>query len=261
MSASQYERAVSAHPLRLSADHRHWVRRIRTVRRSSVGVQTAGTFDPANAAVGDTPTPGVSTAYHVPTDAWLHLVRDHDGQVLLVAWRGTPGLPGTWSNVVSMGFRSFATPSIACSPTRCFIAFVEVPTPVAPSTTQTRLQWIEGTITWPSGGSLAWANAPGVVGVTTSWYNVLSDPVAAAVKNPAGGWYYYVSTSYPQYVASGPGGVWGTRVLTYRRSEGSTGTNALVQITPLLPHMPGLAVQPTAGSTGVCAELFTSGTP
>ena len=36
---------------------------------------------------------------------------------------------------------------------------------------------------------------------------------------------------------------------------------ALVQMTPLLPHAPGIAVQPTAGSTGVCAELFTTRAP
>ena len=94
-------------------------------------------------------------------------------------------------------------------------------------------------------------------GVTTSWYNALSDPVASVVQNPAGGWYYYVSTSWPQQVA----GAWGTRVLTYRRSEGVTGTNALIQMTPLLAHSPGISVQPTAASTGVCAELFTSRSP
>ncbi len=36
---------------------------------------------------------------------------------------------------------------------------------------------------------------------------------------------------------------------------------ALVQMRPLLPHAPGIAVQPTAGSTGVCVELFTTRAP
>lgn len=265
VSASQYERAVSANPLRLSGDHRHWMRRVRTVRRSTVGVVTAGTFDPADplalpyqpSSVADTPTPGVSTAYHAPTDSWLHLLRDYDGQVLLVAWRGTPGLPGTWSNVIPMGFRSFATPSIACSPNRCFIAFVEVPSPLAFGSNQTRLQWTEGTVAWP-GSTLTFTYT---AGITTSWYNVLSDPTASVAKNPAGGWYYYVSTSAPQFVAFGGGGTWGTRVLTYRRSEGVIGTSALTQITPLLSPIPGVSVQAAAGGTGVCAELFAASTP
>ena len=261
VSASPYDRAVSASPLRLSGDHRHWMRRLRAVRRSTFGVETAGTFDPPDSYLvpgADTPTPGVSTAYHASTDSWLHVLRDFNGGVHMVAWRGTPGLPGTWSNVVSLGYRSFATPSIACSPDRCFIATVEVPTPIPPfPTNQTRLMWAEGTVTWPTSGSqqLAFGFTGGI---NTSSYNVFSDPVAAVAMNPAGGWYFYVAVTAPEYIPTAPGGgSWGTRVLTYRR----VGSNALSLITPLLPPTPGISVQPTAGATGVCAELFTSATP
>ena len=257
ISASQYDRTVSAHPSRLTADHRQWRRRIRVVRRQT-GVETADTFDPPDGTIvtspANTAVPGVSSAYHAATNSWLHLIRDANGQVLLVAWRAAPGYTPVWSNVVSLGFRSFATPSIACSPNRCFVTFVEVPSPLAWGSNQTRLQWTEGTVQWPTGGNLTFSYT---AGVTTSWYNVFSDPVASVVQNPTGGWFYYVSTIYPESVA----GTWGTRVLTYRRTEGSTGTGALTQITPLLPHSPGIATQPTAGATGVCAELFTSRSP
>ena len=244
-------RALSTHALRLTNDSRHWQRRIRTVHRNiASGVETTATFDPASGTLGDTAVPGVSMAYHEPTGSWLHLIRDSDGQVLLVARR-----PTGWSDVIPLGFRSFATPSIACSPTRCFIAFVEVPSPIPSALSQsTRLQWTEGAFTWPTGPTATFTlTAP----VTTSWYNVMSDPVASVVQNAAGGWYYYVSTTYAQQNA----GAWGTRVLTYRRSEGVTGTNALTMMTPLLAHSPGISVQPTAASTGVCAELFTSRSP
>jgi len=157
-----------------------------------------------------------------------------------------------------MGFRSFAQPSIACSPNRCFIAFVEVPSRQGIVSTQTRLQWTEGTISWPVNfpipGSLTFTYT---AGITTSWYNVVSDPVASVVRNPPGGWFYYVSTSWPQRV----GGAWGTRPLVYRRSEGVQGTGALVQLTPLLPHTAGIAESPAAGATGTCAELFTFRSP
>ena len=244
-------RALSTHALRLTNDSRQWRRQIRTVHRNiASGVETTATFDPTSGAGADTAVPGVSMAYHEPTSSWIHLIRDANGQVLLVARR-----PTGWSDPVPLGFRSFATPSIACSPTRCFIAFVEVPSPIPSALSQsTRLQWTEGTFAWPAGPTASFTlTAP----VTTSWYNVMSDPVASVVQNPAGGWYHYVSTTYAQQNA----GAWGTRVLTYRRTEGVTGTNALTMMTPLLAHSPGISVQPTAASTGVCAELFTSRSP
>lgn len=255
VSASTTHVALATHPPRLSSDRRMWRRQVRAVSRPLSGSgELTGTLSPAEGTVADTAVAGVSSAYHQPTNAWLHVLRDKDGQVLLVGWRPTEG----WSNVLPMGFRSFAQPSIACSPNRCFIAFVEVPSRLGVVSTQTRLQWTEGTVSWPvtvpipSNLSFTYT-----AGITTSWYNVVSDPVASVVSNPAGGWFYYVSTSWPQRA----GGAWGTRPLVYRRSEGVQGTGALVQLTPLLPHAPGVAESPTAGATGVCAELFTSRSP
>lgn len=253
VAASSTHVTVSSHPPLLSADDRMWRRRIRSVRVPNSGVGSlSSTLYPAVGTPEDTAVPGVASVYHAATDSWLHVFRDRDGQVLLGAWRTTSV---GWS-VLPMGFRSFATPSIACSPTACFIAFVEVPWPLASGSTQTRLQWTEGTVSWPSAGSLAFTYT---AGITTSYYNVLSDPVASVAQKPGpgGGWYFYVSTTWPQLSA----GSWGTRVLTYRKLEGATGTAALVQTTPLLAHSPGISEQPVAGGTGTCAELFTSRSP
>ena len=157
--------------------------------------------------------------------------------------------------VVPLGFRSFATPSIACSPNRCFIAFVEVPSPLPSAfSTQTRLQWADGTFQWPVGGTASFTL---LSGVTTTFFNVVSDPVASVVQNPAGGWFNYVAMSSPEFSS----GAWGTRVQASRQTEGATGSAALWLITPQLAHSPGIAVQPTAASTGVCAELFTTRSP
>ena len=250
VSVSASQRAVSSHPVRLTNDFRHWRRQVRLVQRAIVGgAETTSNFDPPAWEASDTPVPGVSSVFHEATGAWLHAVRAANGQIWLVAWRTS----SAWSNPVNTGIRSFATPSITCSPNKCFLAYVEVPTPLASGSTQTRLQWSEGTVAWPTGGNLSFTHS----GVTTSWYNVVSDPVASVVRNPAGGWYYYVSTSWPTF----SGGAWGTRVLTYRRSENSTGAGALIQMTPLLAHSPGIAVQPTTAVTGTCAELFTSRSP
>jgi hypothetical protein len=255
VGASLDHLTVSAHPPRLTSDRRMWRRQVHAVRRPLSGSgDVVGTLNPAEGTVADTAVAGVSSAYHQPTNAWLHVLRDKNGQVLLLGWRPADG----WSNVVPMGFRSFAQPSIACSPNRCFITFVEVPSRIGVISTQTRLQWTEGTVGWPLNfpisGSLTFTYT---AGITTSWYNVVSDPVASVVRSPAGGWFYYVSTSWPQRV----GGAWGTRPLVYRRTEGVQGTGALVQLTPLLPHAPGIAESPTAGATGECAELFTSRSP
>lgn len=250
IAASPTHRMLSTHPPRLTADSRMRRRRLHTTRRPNSGSgDVVTTIGPSVGAPADTSVPGVSSFYHAGTDSWLHVLRDWNGQVLLYAVRPVTGA----SSVLPLGFRSFATPSIACSPNRCFIAFVEVPSPLAFGSTQTRLQWAEGTVTWPTGGSVSFTYG----GVTTSWYNVVSDPVASVVQNPSGGWYFYVSTSWPQL----GGGGWGTRILTYRKSENATGTNALLQLTPLLPHMPGVAEQSTAGGTGSVAALFTSSWP
>lgn len=252
VSVSGTHRTLSSHSIRFSNDQRHWRRQVRVVRRAiSGGGETTATLNPSAGSAADTAVPGVSAVYHAGTDSWIHLIRDANGQILMVAWRPVEG----WSNVISTGIASFATPSMACSPNRCFIALVEVPSPLpATLSRQTRLQWTEGTFQWPVLGSATFTfNIP----VTTSLYNVVSDPVVAVVQNPAGGWYYYVSTSWPQL----SGSAWGTRILTYRRSEFTTGSTALLQMTPLLAHSPGISVQPTAAGTGVCAELFTSRSP
>ncbi len=258
IAVSPTHRAVSAHPSRLTGDARQWRRTIQLSRIPlSGGTQANDNFSPAvndllpGGLRADSAVPGVSSAYHQPIDAWVHAWRDINGQIVLVAFRGA-----SWSNVVQTGIRSFATPSIACTPTTCMLVYVEVPTRLGATSTQTRLQWTEGTLSWPGGGTFNFSSG-GVV--TTSLYNVVSDPVVAAVRNPtvAGSWYYYVSTSWPQI----NGTAWGTRPLLYRRLQGSTGTNALLQMTPLLPHSPGISVQPTAGATGSCAELFTWGSP
>lgn len=252
VSVSPTHRALSTLPVRLSGDGRHWRRQVRLVRREIAGGgQTSGTLNPASGTRADTPTPGVSSSYYQPLDAWLHAFRDQSGQVLLVAWRPVYG----WSNVIETNVRSFAPPSIACSPTRCLVALVETPTPVSGSSTSTRLQWMEGVFAFAS-GTLVY-NSPGALSLETSYFNVVSDPVASAVLKPDGTWYFYVATSWPQYVS----GAWGTRVLTYRHAQNTTGQASMVQMTPLLEHSPGVAVQPTAAATGSCAELFTWRSP
>jgi len=251
IATSSSHRVLSTHPMRLTSDSRRWRRQVHAVRQQiAPGEQVLATLDPRPGSRGDTAVPGVSVAYHPATDSWLHAFRRADGEVLLVAWRPALG----WTRVVATRAYSYSTPSIACSPNRCVIALVEVPSPVPPVTRETRLQWVEGTFEISHDGVASFTN---LSGLTTSPYNVVSDPVAAAVQSPRGDWDYYIATSHPEQ----SGGLWGSRVLMYRRSELSTGPDALTPVTPILPHAAGRMVHPTAGSTRVCAEQLTARAP
>jgi hypothetical protein len=154
--------------------------------------------------------------------------------------------------VIATGVYSFAQPSIACSPNRCFIAFTELPFPASTSS-ETRLSWIEGTFSW--GGSPTSASFTNLSGVTTTWNNITSDPVASVVYNPAGGWYFYVAVTLPALIS----GTWGSRVFVYRKSEGATGSGALQLMLPQVADYPNVFVQPTAAGTGGYAEIFAFG--
>lgn len=255
VSVSATHRALSALPVRLSGNERHWRRQVRLVRREiSSGGQTTATLSPSVNTPADTATPGVSSAYYQPLDAWMHAFRDVNGQVLLVAWRPVYG----WSNVIATNVRSFAPPSIACSTTRCFVALVEAPTPLSHvgASTNTRLRWMEGAFAFTVGGSLLY-DSPGSSSLETSYYNVLSDPVASAVLKPDGTWQFYVATSWPERV----GGVWGTRPVTFRHPQNTSGILSMAPMNPPIEHAPGVAVNPTAAATGPCAELFTWRSP
>jgi hypothetical protein len=242
LSNSTTQRVLSSHPLRLTGDARRYRRRLHdTVIPVSGGSTTTTTTNPSIGAADDTAVGGVSTAYDPISGATIHAIRRDDGQVLLRGLRGS-----TWSNVVVTPFRSWAPPSIACSPTTCFMVLVEMPFPVTAST-QTRLQWAEFSFNWPTGGS---ASIPAGTTLYTVWNNITADPVASVVYNASGGWDFFVTVSLPALIGS----TFGSRIFTYRHTAGSTTLSLLL---PQVVDLPGVAAQATSAGTGAYAEVFT----
>lgn len=238
-------RVVSATPARGTGDARHYRRRIFDMRSALTSPGTGWTTvstNPAAGAADDTYTAGVASAFHSPSGAVIHAIRDDTAQVILLS-RGT-----SWSSPMPTGVRSYVAPAIACAGSTCMLAVVE-PMPPAPGPTSTaaRLQWME--FTWTQTGGAVPING----GLRTSSWSMTGSISAAAVHRAAGGDDFVVTSSFIQMGGSFGTGNWGSRTFAYRHTAGTT---TMVLLLPQISETAGAFSFSPVGGTSVYAESF-----
>jgi|GEM_PF-4607724 len=238
------QRVVVGNPILSNGTSRHFRRSLVEFRSllsaGGTGWSNASTT-PIAGAVDDTLTAGVASAFDPTSQVVLHAFRSDTGEVVL------QGRGSAWSAPRATGIRSFTTPAIACAPSTCMLAVLEPMYP-APGfvSNATRLQWVE--FSWNQSTS-NWT--PGVLR-TSSW-SMTGSISAAAVRRPAGGYDFVVSSSFIQ-TGGTMGQVWGSRAFAYRHTAGST---TMVLLFPQVVDSPGTLAFSPVGGTGIYAEMFS----
>jgi hypothetical protein len=237
-------RIVAQHVMRQTSDARRYRRRIYALSAPLGSSAWTGVLtDPPSGALDDTLHAGVSVAYDPWSGGVLYSMRDDTAQIVMI-WQ----FGAEWSAPIATGIYSYTTPAIACGAEECIVVGVEVPAPVAGSTSVARRLFWRRFQTAP-GGRIGWTT-----GAVTP-YAFRGQPTVAAVdRSGPVGWDYTIAVTDPALISAG---VHGTALYTLNLPWDSS----TVSLSPSIQVFPGRRAAAAVGSDGIYAELFSVTAP